>query len=108
MIHHPLRFVMALYLLFGWIYYLVLHAHSSIGVIVFTLILFPAWIFYEDFVYIFEYHEAIDVLLINIISFPVPFSVYYTLSFSHYFYITLAYLILYIALGVYINVKMFR
>jgi len=76
--------------------------------IVFTLILFPAWIFYESFVYVFEYLDAFDVLYINILSFPVPFSVYYTLSFGHYFYITLAYLIFYIALGVYINVKMFR
>jgi len=108
MIHHPLRFIMALYPLYGWIYYLVLHAHSPFYMVLFTLILFPAWIFYEGFVYIYEYHNVVDVLSINIVSFPVPFSVYYTLSLGHYFYFTLAYLIFYIALGLYINIKMFR
>jgi len=108
MIHHPLRFVMALYPLFGWIYYLVLHAHCPIYVIDFVLVLFPAWIFYENFFCFYEYHNVRGILFVNLISFPVPFFVYYTLSRGHYYFLTLAYLIFYVSLGVYINVKMFR
>jgi len=108
MIHHPLRFAMALYLLFGWIYYLVIHAHCPVYVVYFVLILFPIWIFYEDFADFCEYSNLRDILFINIISLPVPFFVFYTLSFGHYYYLTLAYLIFYISLGLYINFKMFR
>jgi len=108
MIHHPLRFVMALYLLFGWVYYLVLHAHCPIYVIDFVLALFPAWIFYENFACFYEYGNVRGILFVNILSFPVPFFVYYTLSRGCYYFLTLAYLIFYIALGVYINVKMFH
>jgi len=108
MIHHPLRFVMALYLLFGWIYFLTIHAHCSVYEFYFEFILFPVWIFYENIVYFYEYHNFHDILFINIISIPVPFSVFYMLSFSHYFYLALVYLIFYISLGLYINIKMFR
>ena len=108
MIHHPLRFVMALYLLFGWVYFLSVHARCPVYETYFVLILFPIWIFYEDFVYFFEYSNLRDILFINFISLPVPFFVFYTLSFGHYYYFTLAYLIFYISLGLYINFKMFR
>jgi len=104
MIHHPLRFVMALYLLFGWVYYLVVHTHFP----VYSLILFPIWIFYEDFVYFCEYSNLRDILFINFLSLPVPFFVFYTLSFGRYYYFTLAYLVFYISLGLYINFKTLR
>ncbi|AOS58423.1 conserved lipothrixviral protein [Sulfolobus islandicus filamentous virus 2] len=107
-IHHPLRFVMALYLFYGWIYFLVLKAHCPVYFVYFTLFLFPAWILYEDFIYLREYYDVSAILFINIISLPVPFFVFYTLSLDKYFYLTLAYLVSYISLGVYFNAKMFR
>lgn len=107
-VHHPLRFVMALYPLYGWIYFLVLKAHCPVYVVYFTLFLFPIWIFYENLASFHEYHDVHTILFVNSISLPVPFFIFYTLSLSQYFYLTLAYLIFYIALGVYFNVKMFR
>jgi hypothetical protein len=108
MIHHELRFAMALYLLFGWIYFLSIHAHCSVYEIYFLFILFPAWIFYEDFVFFYKYSNLRDILFINIISLPIPYFIFYTLSFEHYYYFTLAYLIFYISLGFYINYRAFR
>ena len=116
MIHHPLRFAMALYLLSGWIYYLVSRLHCPTYVDDFVIILFLAWIFYEDFVCVQEYGNVRVVVYVNILSVPVPFLIYCLLSrycynfvtFVYHNFIAITYLIFYIALGVYFNVKMFR
>jgi len=53
---------MALYLLYGWIYYLVIHARCPVYIVYFTLILFPIWIFYENFADFCEYSNLRDIL----------------------------------------------
>jgi len=65
-IRHTLRFVIALYLLYGWVYYLVVHAHVSVYMYYFALFFFPLWILYEDIFDYLEFRDALTNLVINL------------------------------------------
>jgi len=107
-VRHTLRFAIALYLLYGWIYYLSVHAHVSLYMYYFTLFFFPLWILYEDVIDYLEFHDTLTNIVINLFSLPVPYFFYYTLSHYTYYYLTFVYVFLYVLFGVIINIYSVR
>ena len=112
-IHHPLRFVMGLYPIMGLVVGIIiynLYPYYFIGSIIG---IFSIWIIYESIIDYTEYHEKWIVIIINAIGVPACISIYLIMSYGFPKIIiintvilsALIYFLVYILLGIIINIK---
>ena len=111
MIRHPLRFVLGLYPVTGWITGIEFFTHYPAYYISFTFTIFLTWILYENVSEYVEFGGVREIIIINIIGVLGLLSVFY-LAYTDFpmrlnplQILPILYLIFYVIYGTYINIE---
>jgi hypothetical protein len=115
-VHHPLRFLLGLYPMSGWIIGLLVYDNFPSWYIEVSEVLLGLWILYESIVDYIEYGDIVLDIVVNFISFVAGLSVYYLITngfpviikFGIIYDVVYLYIVFFIIVSVVLNVVMFR
>ena len=80
MIRHPLRFILGLYPILGWLLGLESYNHYPQFYIAFTLAVFIAWIMYENAWEYLEFGGEKEIIKVNALGIVASLSVFYLIN----------------------------
>lgn len=114
--HHPLRFLLGLYPLTGWIIGTLMYVNFPLWYIVTSLTLLIVWMIYESVIDYVEYGNLGLNVIVNVIGLTCGLVIYYLIingfpiiiHFGIIYDIMYLFLVIYVVFGIVLNISLIR